>query len=70
MDSQKLSDVLKEAAKEADAVARKMSLMVDDPFSAVESILDSKRATYAEWIKREGAEICLYQDMDMDTERY
>ena len=49
---------------EAAAKPPMMVLDVDEQSSSVELILDTKVRTYGEWIKGEGADICLYRDVE------
>ncbi|KKN09811.1 hypothetical protein LCGC14_1042840 [marine sediment metagenome] len=55
---------LKRAAATAATQSPCTALLIDEEGSCVDLVLDTKRATTSEWIKGEGADICLYRDRD------
>lgn len=55
---------LAELAEAAKDVPPCTTLFMDEEGDAVVLRLDNKRATYGDWIKGEGADICLYRDME------
>lgn len=62
-DKEEFMKILEECAKKPPMI----SLHIDEDSSSVELILDTKSNCYSEWIKGEGADICLYREFD--TER-
>lgn len=59
-----LGPFLKQAAALAEKQPPYTSLLIDEEGGCVDLVLDTKRATICEWIKGEGADICLYRDRD------
>jgi len=55
---------LKEASEAVVDRGPVMSLLVDEVNSSVELFLDTSKRTYGDWIKGEGADICLYRDAE------
>lgn len=64
--SQELADFLKEAIEESKKYETCMALTVHEEGDAVELILDTGVSTYGQWIKGEGADICLYRCQETD----
>lgn len=61
------AEFLKATCAEAGKIPPCTSLRISDEGAAVDLRLDTKVAVYGEWIKGEGADICLYRNVE--TER-
>ena len=61
MTEQESADTLEQAIAEAGKYHTCMALTVHEVGDAVELLLDTAIVTYSEWIKGEGADICLYR---------
>jgi uncharacterized protein (DUF433 family) len=59
-----LIEILKAGVEECRKYETCMALHVSEDGKSVDLVLDTSRAYYGEWIKGEGADICLYRDMD------
>ena len=61
---EEFAELLKTGMAEAASVPPCTSLLMDEQGGAVELLTDTKAIYYGEWIKGEGADICLYRERE------
>ena len=65
-DTDDFARVLLEGCEEAAKVPPCASLLINEPGGSIELLIDTKADYYSEWIKGEGADICLYRERDTE----